>query len=488
MSRRVRAPLAAAALAVAVVSALGVPAADASPIGSARPGPAPLGASVLRSTAADTVTAQAASPRITPGSASLLAGPDAADPSLAAHRPPSAGVVQALRDGRAADPALRGIPPVALLTALPALDDLELRRLARTSPDLIHELVRRPPTASTVRPWWDALDPTERDALATGVPELVGNLEGLPVDVRDAANRRQLAERGRHLHAAARSTPGRGAQQAIGRDLRMLAEVGAALAPGAGPARALLALDTRWPGRAAVVTGDLSTAAYVDILVPGMLYAVADRLVDWTEVSARLQEEQTGLLAGPARPEGVATVAWLGYRTPDLTGIGSLALAEEGAVRLEAAIAGIRGMRPDAPPHLTVIAHSYGSTAALIALSRGRAHADALALVGSPGGVVRDVSELGVPAGRVFVGEAPWDPVVGSSWFGADPGGPGFGAQPFGVRGTGGAAGVSADGGLAGVAGHNGYFDRGTESFRNLALIGIDRPVLDAVATDARGR
>ncbi|KZC93969.1 hypothetical protein AWH51_00435 [Clavibacter tessellarius] len=423
-----------------------------------------------------------------PSSTGLLAGPDAADPTLAARTPPPPRVLQLLRHGRATDPALRRMPPVALLAALPALDAAELRRLARTTPDLIHDLVRRPPTASTVRAWWDALAPDDRDDLADGVPELIGNLEGLPVDVRDSANRRHLAERRHHLHEVARRTPGRGAQQVIGRELGMLAGVRAALAPGAGPERALLALDTRWPGRAAVVTGDLATAAYVDVVVPGMLYAVSERLVDWTEVAARLQEEQTRLLGGPGRGGGVATIAWLGYRTPDLTGIGSLALAEEGAVRLEAAIQGIRGARVEAPPRLTVIAHSYGSTAALLALSSGRASADALALVGSPGGVVRDVSELSVPADRVFVGEAPGDPVAGSSWFGADPGSPGFGARPFGVRGTGGAAGVSADGALAGVAGHNGYFDRGTESFRNLALIGIDRPVRDAVATDASGR
>jgi hypothetical protein len=88
----------------------------------------------------------------------------------------------------------------------------------------------------------------------------------------------------------------------------------------------------------------------------------------------------------------------------------------------------------------------------------------------------------------VFVGQAPWDPVVGSSFFGLDPGSPSFGARRFDVAGTGGSAGVSADGALAGVVGHNSYFDRGTESFRNLALIGIDRPAALEVRADASGR
>jgi hypothetical protein len=420
----------------------------------------------------------------------VLAGPDAADPATGARLPSPARIVAQLRDARVSDAALRGTSPVALLGALPELGVPELRRLAHAIPATVHELIRRPPSVSGIAAWWSGLAPAEHRALAEGMPELVGNLEGIPFDVRDAANRRFLDERERQLHASAARTPGRGAQLALGRDMRMLAEVREALEPApGGPARSLLTLDAVWPGRAGVVMGDLATAAYVDIVVPGMYYAVSDRLVDWTEVTARLQRQQSTLLGtGAPTAGGVAAVAWIGYRTPDLTGIATLALAEEGAERLQDAIQGIQGVRRDDPPHLTVIAHSYGSTAAMLALSSGRASVDALAVVGSPGGAVRQASQLAVPDGRVFVGEAPWDPVVGSSLFGADPGSASFGAELFAVGGTGGQAGVSADGALAGVVGHNSYFDRGTESFRNLALIGIDRPVGSAVAPDASRR
>jgi hypothetical protein len=418
----------------------------------------------------------------------ILAGSGVADPTTIATRTPPARTVQALRDERVSDRALRGTSPVTLLAALPALDAAELRRLARAIPGTVDDLIRRPPAVSAVASWWSALAPAKRAELTAGMPELVGNLEGVPVRDRDAANRRLLADREVELRSSSATTPGRGAQRTIGRDLGMLAEVRAALEPADGPARWLLTLDTAWPGRAGVVMGDLETAAYVDVVVPGMFYSVADRLVDWTDVAARLHAQQTSLLGAEDRSGGVATIAWIGYRTPDLVGITDLDLAVEGAERLEAAIQGIQGVRRDDPPHLTVIAHSYGSTAALLALSSGRASTDALALVGSPGGVVRDTSQLGVPAGRVFVGEAAWDPVVGSSYFGADPGSPGFGAAAFGVGGTGGSSGVSADGALTGVVGHNSYFDHGTESFRNLALIGIDRPVLGAVTTDASAR
>ncbi|WP_435816432.1 hypothetical protein ABXZ33_01385 [Clavibacter nebraskensis] len=346
------------------------------------------------------------------GPPAVLAGPDAADPATGAHQPSPARIVQQLRDRDVSDRALRDTSPVALLGALPALDAPELRRLARAIPDTIRELVRRPPSVSGVAAWWSGLAEAERRDLAEGMPELVGNLEGIPVVERDAANRRFLDQRERELHASSATTPGRGAQQSIGRGLAMLAEVRRALEPAAGgPARSLLTLDTTWPGRAGVVMGDLDTAAYVSIAVPGMFYSVSDRLVDWTDVAARLQQQQASLLGASAG--GVATIAWIGYRTPDLLGIGSLDLAHEGAQYLEGAIQGIQGLRRNDPPYLTVIAHSYGSSAALLALSSGRASVDALAVVGSPGGAVRDARELDVPAGRVFVGEAPGDPGSG---------------------------------------------------------------------------
>ncbi|AJW78762.1 alpha/beta hydrolase [Clavibacter michiganensis] len=453
MTTRVRALLTASAIACALVGALVAPAAPA--VAATRP-PA------------------------------VLAGPDAADPTTGAHLPSPARVVQQLRDEDVSDRALRDTAPVALLGALPALDVPELRRLARAIPATIRDLIRRPPSVSGVAAWWSGLAQAERLELAEGIPELVGNLEGIPVIERDAANRRLLDQRERELHARAATTPGRGAQQELGRDMDMLVEVRRALEPAAGgPARSLLTLDTTWPGRAGVVLGDLDTAAYVSIVVPGMFYSVTDRLVDWTDVAARLQQQQTTLLGAGAGAGGVATIAWIGYRTPDLLGIGSLDLAHEGAQYLEGAIQGIQGLRRDDPPYLTVIAHSYGSTAALLALSSGRASVDALAMVGSPGGAVRDAGELDVPAGRVFVGEAPGDPVIGSSYFGSDPGSASFGAEHFGVGGTGAASGVSADGSLAGVVGHNSYFDRGTESFRNLALIGIDRRAVRDILADA---
>ena len=73
-------------------------------------------------------------------------------------------------------------------------------------------------------------------------------------------------------------------------------------------------------------------------------------------------------------------------------------------------------------------------------------------------------------AGNVYVGEAAWDPVPNSAYFGSDPGAKSYGAKPLGVGG-----GVDAltQAALASSIGHNEYFSPGTESMRNFALIGI---------------
>ena len=62
--------------------------------------------------------------------------------------------------------------------------------------------------------------------------------------------------------------------------------------------------------------------------------------------------------------------------------------------------------------------------------------------------------------------------MVNTAFYGSDPGAASYGAHP-----------MSVDGGtdaithrqLSASYGHNGYFDVGSESLRNLALIGIDK-------------
>jgi hypothetical protein len=107
----------------------------------------------------------------------------------------------------------------------------------------------------------------------------------------------------------------------------------------------------------------------------------------------------------------------------------------------------------------------------MIALQRGDFQIDALAVVGSPGSSAQSVSALSVRGGNVYVGEANADPVASTAFYGSDPGAPAYGAHRMGV--SGGVDAVTGDR-LSPSFWHIGYFERGSESMRNFALIGID--------------
>jgi pimeloyl-ACP methyl ester carboxylesterase len=160
----------------------------------------------------------------------------------------------------------------------------------------------------------------------------------------------------------------------------------------------------------------------------------------------------------------------MGYQTPDLTNIGSLDLANQGRDELARDIKALQLQRGEHQPYTTIVGHSYGSTAALMALTEYDFTVDALALVGTPGSAAQSSHDLHVRGNNVWVGSAAWDPVPSSAWFGSDPAAPSYGAHTMGVGGT---TDVITGESLSQSIGHNEYFDPGTESMRNLALIGI---------------
>ncbi len=341
------------------------------------------------------------------------------------------------------------------------------------NPGFGDRVLAAPPSPTSVTAWWSGLNDQRRTALTTADPGLVGNLEGIPYSVRDTANRALLNDTMAQLTATLRSDAGRTSLDQAGQQLNMLRSIRDAL--GSATDRSLITLDVNGQGRAAIVLGDLRTADYVTYLVPGMFFTIANQIGDWTDAAARLGDEQRAWLeyfAQQPTDESVATIAWIGYPTPNLTNVGGIDNAYEGRDALASAIQGLQAMRAADQPYLSVVAHSYGSTAALMALTEYDFEIDALALVGSPGSPAKSVDELNVRGGNVFVGEAAWDPVPNSSYFGSDPGAPEYGAKRMSVQG-----GLDALTGvaLAGSAGHNEYFSPGTQSMRNFALIGIGK-------------
>lgn len=380
-------------------------------------------------------------------------------------------------------PTMSGMP---LLRQLALLGAKELAGFRADHPAALRALVSTQPKPAAVTAWWGGLPSSAHRSLLSTLPELLGNLDGLPFAVRDQANRVFLADEIERQETVLRSGLGRSEHMRAQTRLVALERIRDALAGGdASGVAALVQLDVHAEPKAVVAVGDLDRADYVSYLVPGMFFGVQEQIGAWVATAVELHEEQVRWLelfeqamAGPDRPSGagaqtaVATVAWIGYQTPSLLNIGSLDLAEEGSDALANSVRGLAAARAGRPPHISVMAHSYGSTAALMALDDGGVTVDALAVLGSPGSPAESVADLNVRDGNVFVGEAEWDPIPQSAFFGADPGSRDFGAHRLSVSG-----GIDAitQRSLAPSIGHNAYFGPGTESLRNLALIGINR-------------
>ena len=387
-----------------------------------------------------------------------------------------------LTDPQSADPQSDDPQHSRSLTLLDSLANLSRPQLETwaNDPSAIAGLLAAPPAASAVSDWWASTDAPARIRLTAAAPEVIGNLEGVPYVVRDSANRQYLGETiGALTSQLSDGTVGRAATEQLQAELHMLQQVQDAVATGdSGLPRSLVTLDVSQGGRAVIAVGDLATADYVSFLVPGMFYSVDSEIGSWAGAADQLAVDQADWLSRltPAQHAGetqtVATVAWIGYHTPTVVNVASLDLAREGRDALTASLRGLDAVRADGAgaPYLSVLAHSYGATAALLALQENDVTVDALAMVGSPGSPAENVGQLKVRDGNVWVADAALDPVASTGVFGSQPLSAAYGAHHFGVDGT-----VDPLTGreLAGSLGHVDYFTAGSESFRNMALICI---------------
>ncbi|GAB2818873.1 alpha/beta hydrolase family protein [Actinoallomurus bryophytorum] len=283
----------------------------------------------------------------------------------------------------------------------------------------------------TVHRFLAAAGTAEQRELAAEYPGVLGGLDGAPVASRYAANRRAMDAAGPPY----RGRPGR-----------------------------YLLFDARGDGRVAQVFGDLRAADRIAVLVPG---AGARGANFWTGVGGRRFRspavQAAGLYREAARYGGrIAVIAWLGYETPK--GIEAAEaredLARAGAAALERFVAGLVAVRPGAT--VALLGHSYGSTVIGTAAPRLPAQVTDLAVFGSPGMGVHDVTGLGTSA-RVWAGQSArdwirWVPGVQvfGLGHGTKPADPAFGAQVF----------PTAD-----VTGHDHYLSPGTDSLTALARI-----------------
>ncbi|GIE91430.1 alpha/beta hydrolase [Actinoplanes regularis] len=282
--------------------------------------------------------------------------------------------------------------------------------------------------AATVAAYFAGLPDGRAEELAHTYPDVVGNLDGAPIELRYAANLLQSPQ---------------------------------------WAGRQLLALDPRGDGRIAEVLGDLRGATHVTVLVPG----VDDTLGNFdTGHGGRLRRAPawqgrqlyTRMLAD--RPDArVAVVVWLGYDPPE--GVRRQAIREEraaaGAQALDRFLDGLVTGRPGLA--ITVVGHSYGSTVAGLAAHDLNPQVTDIVAIGSPGMGADSAAGLHTFA-RVWAGSAPDDwirRVPGVRVLGAGHGrlpiDPAFGALPLPC---------------GNVDGHDGYFEPGSAALQAMASIG----------------
>lgn len=273
--------------------------------------------------------------------------------------------------------AVAGMPPEVLAAQDKAVAD----RIAGMPPEV-------------VQAWWDGLGgrgtagehSAAQDALITALPAVIGNLNGVPYWARDQANRLSaqrafeqakgdVTDAKKDLKAAIGRTAQLAAQKKLNaaqerekdlrnfvagarRKLNLLHEV----------PRQMVSFSPGQPPLGAFSVGDLDTADSVSYLVPGM----GSSLKDTTQYMVAASNV-IGIHQALVPPPTTAMVTWIGYEAPPnfLTtgnrGVFGEQYADAGAKRLAADLEGFRATRPNA--QLDVLAHSYGSTTAAVALA-----------------------------------------------------------------------------------------------------------------------
>ncbi|MEU3473199.1 alpha/beta hydrolase [Rhodococcus sp. NPDC006774] len=327
--------------------------------------------------------------------------------------------------------------------------------------------------------FWSALSPAARTRLLVEQSALIGNLDGLPGRVRDSANRRVLAAERLRLRAVEVelqkeladnvfggmfSDADAGLEQTRTR-LASLDAIDATLAQGA---RQLLVLDNSSYEEtlAAVAVGDVDSATHVAVFVPGLDSTVHGNLLRYDGDMENVKDTVSQLVS-----ESAAAVTWLDYQAPQLgwslldpdRSVASDAAARAGADRLVPFLDGLDAARAS-DPHLSVLAHSYGSLTAATAL-RDDTGVDDFVALGSPGFGTHSVADLRLPVGHVFAAEAEGDIVADLGAFGRDPGA----LDGVTVLST-----ERSDGGHDSI-GHSDYLTEGSTSGRNTALVVADR-------------
>ncbi|MEU0956568.1 alpha/beta hydrolase [Streptomyces niveus] len=296
-------------------------------------------------------------------------------------------------------------------------------------------------TAAERLAWWQGLTEERREEYLAVHPDTIGNLDGIPAAVRDAANRDNLA----FLMGKLSGAEDDGSRTMLA-GLRSIDEQ---LRAGGHPPMYLLGIGDEGNGRAIVSYGNPDTARNVSAYVPGLGTGLDE---DFAQND--LKRARDTLVGASEYDSSTASIVWLGYDAPqlsvdDITGNTDVMFtdnAEAGASAYGEFMSGIAATNHHENPHLTAVGHSYGSLTVGQAAQRdgGIPGVDDIVLVGSPGTGADSAADLGVGRGHVYVGAAENDPVTRMPAKGE--------AQGMGMGALGGASAGAVLGGPVGAA------------------------------------
>lgn len=392
-----------------------------------------------------------------------------------------------------------------------------------------------PPESSPecVNRWWDALSANQQQLLIDQHPHELGNLNGIPAQVRDAVNQAAMNDDLRRVEDAARRS---GLDPKALRDSALQnREADVFTRPGdyglcvtditryqnavktnefierdkssdcpRGLPTMLWAYDPlafTGKGRAAIAIGNPDKSRNTAVMVPGTNSSVRGGwMSDGTDDAINLYEQSSK--ADPQHP--TAVLAWMGYDAPEfgqphwqqaitdpaeLEQVGTPWRARQAGALLAADVNGLATTHEGpTPAHVTVLGHSYGSTTVADAFAHSGMRANDAVLTGCPGtDLAHSAADFHLDGGRLYVGAASTDAI---SWIGEAGSG-----LPNGLNETlggpvGPVAGLGSDPAHAGfgavrfraeVAGshsvmpwftdHSHYYDVGSEALHNMTAI-----------------
>lgn len=293
---------------------------------------------------------------------------------------------------------------------------------------------------------WTTLAPGYRALLITAYPDIIGNLEGVAYTDRATANVSRLAGLLADTEASYRSmtvssdqVDGQADTTALATTLSRLDAIKLLVdryTPDAIAARLqpeyLITLQAAGSGppRVAVAVGDVDTATAVTVFVPGMNSSALE-LDDYLRGAKRIQTAAADS----------AVILWIGGHSPSAFEVPSNDRAIEGAPLLAGVLAGYDAVRSahGVVSQLSVVAHSYGTATASLALASGDYDVDDFVMLGSAGIPTEiGIHDLHVPVDHVYASRASADSLagIGQALSGrADPAASSWGARVFGSDG-----------------------------------------------------